>query len=191
MVIHSKGSALYGLRREGCENRGKKYVAVRRRGRLARRTKGPCKSSTSVSPAVPAPERRACTLAGSCRVIFQLQRLFVFPERDGNGSVDSHNTVENRASVFLASSKRGKATHRFEVVALPSVRSNSAWSHGEKKRCLRRRRGNGTTGAHLLIVGRTRIYIRTVACRTTFISLFLFFIICAAGLRRPFENSLV
>lgn len=36
-----------------------------------RGTKGPCKSSTSVTPAVPAPERRARALAA--RVIFRLR----------------------------------------------------------------------------------------------------------------------
>lgn len=36
-----------------------------------RGTKGPCKSSTSVTPAVPAPERRARALAH--RVIFRLR----------------------------------------------------------------------------------------------------------------------
>lgn len=59
-----------------------------------RGTKGPCKSSTSVTPAVPAPERRA----RGPRYLPVARRLFVFPyEAEGNGGFKG-DIVENRVT---------------------------------------------------------------------------------------------
>lgn len=91
----------------------------------AKGMKGSCKSSTSVSPAVPAPVRRGMRSGErGTTVIFRLQRLFVFPERDENGSAVP--TIPRGKTVFRGwlSKRVARTSSSGSRAALTNIYSN-------------------------------------------------------------------
>lgn len=119
-------------------------------------TKGPCKSSTSVLPAVAAPDGRACAFSPR-RVTFHLERNVCFPWKRrkwlprpdntrGKPRLGLRRPLRKGAARYL----RGKHELLLEVDALTNIHSNftAAWKTGA---ALQPWGENLAAGVHLLI----------------------------------------